>query len=597
MSDPGDGGSRASLTVRGIAASSGIAIGRVVVVHRRVMLFERVELPPKRVKREVQRFHRAVAESVEQLRELKTRVREQASPATGDDHVHILEAHELMLGDELLVGATAARVAEERINAEWALEKTLEGIRAVFGKLDDEVFRERLSDVDFVGERILRNLLGHGCDHVDEVHPDHVVVADKLSPAETVQMLHRNVLALATDVGSRTSHTAIVARALEIPAVVGLRDVSEQARIGDMVIVDGDEGLVILHPTRSELSRYRTRRSRAVVKAQELLRNRELESVTRDGQRVPLRANIDFIEEANSMFANGGEGVGLFRTEFLYLNRESLPDEEEQYQVYRGLLERVHPYATTIRTLDLGGDKFASLDRGARPAPEIGGLRAIRLCLRREDIFRVQLRALLRTSVHGTLRILVPFVTCVAEIRRVVEILDELRVELRFAGQPFDEDVELGIMIETPSAVQIADLLAPYVRFFSIGTNDLIQYTLALAREDPDVSYLYHPLHPAILRMVRRTAEAARQAGISCGMCGEMAADPVYALVLVGLGITELSMVPRAIPAVKEIVRQSTVDDARRLLHEIWPLPTYQDVESHVVKAMHARFPSLVREL
>ena len=586
--------SQASLTIAGIAASPGIAIGRVVVVHRRQLVYERAHVNPKRVKREVRRFRRAVTQSIEQLRELKERVVENAQ---GDDHFHILDAHELMLSDEMLVDGAALRIQEELINAEWALEKTLEHIRAIFGKLDDDIFRERLTDIDFVGERILRNLLGHGCDHVDELQADHIVIAHNLSPAETVQMLHKKVLALATDVGSRTSHTAIVARALEIPAVVGLRDISEHAGLGDMAIVDGDDGVVILHPTRSELSRYRSRRSREVVRAQELLRNRELESVTKDGVRFPLRANIDFIEEVNSMFANGGDGIGLFRTEYLYLNRSEIPSEEEQYEFYKGLLQKIHPFPTTIRTLDLGGDKFASLERGAGPAPEIGGLRAIRLCLRREDIFRVQLRALLRASVHGHLRILIPFVTCVSEIRRVVEILDEIRVDLRYEGHAFDEDVHLGVMIETPAAVLIADLLAPYVDYFSIGTNDLIQYTLALAREDPEVSYLYHPLHPAILRMVRATAEAARNAGISVAMCGEMASDPLYALVLLGLGVTELSMVPRSVPAVKEIIRSSTMDEARALIREIWSYPTYQDIESHVVRTMHERFPAIVRQL
>ena len=583
---------RPSVVVRGQPASRGIAIGRIVVVRHKELPFERRRVRVRNVKREQKRFRVAVQASIDQLRELRHRL---AAHAQKQAPSHIIEAHELILQDEMLVDDACRRITADTINAEWALEKTLDRIRGLFLDLDDEIYRERASDVEFIGQRILRSLLGRPADRIPEVPKGRIVVAHDLSPAEAVQMLHLGAVGLAVDVGSRTSHTAIVARSLEVPAVVGLSSLSEQAASGDTAIVDGDEGVCVLHPGRADLSRYRRRRSRAVVRAQELLRNRERPAVTTDGVRIRIRTNLDLLEEVNSMFANGGEGVGLFRTEFLYLNRRDLPGEDEQLAFYRRLLERVHPFPTTVRTCDLGGDKFVAAGRCSPGRGPLGGLRAIRLSLRREDLFRVQLRALLRASVHGRLRILIPLVTCVSEMRRVREILDELRDELRAEGHAFDPHIEVGPMVETPAAAQIADLLAPSADFLSIGTNDLIQYTLALAREDQDVSYLYHPLHPAILRLIRATARAAAAAGIRVSICGEMASEPLYAQVLLGLGLTELSMVPRAVPAVKEIIRGSSLAEARALVAELDELPMYQEVESAVVRRMHARFPDILR--
>lgn len=586
---------RVRAALQGIAASHGIAIGRVVVLRRAELSYDRVEIPFDRTEDEVARFLAAVETAGQQLAQLRERVFGQDGDA---EHYHILEAYELMLRDENLTASTAHRIREEQINAEWALEVTLDDIRGIFQRLEDEVFRERLSDVDFVGERILRNLVGRSAFAADDVLPHHIVVAHALSPVDTAQMLHRNILGLATDEGSRTSHTAIVARALQIPAVVALRHVVEKARGGELAIVDGEEGICILNPTQAEIELYRGRQERAVIYTEKLRQNVELPATTTDDVTIRLSTNIDFREEAEAVTANGADGVGLFRTEFLYLGRNDLPREEEQLRCYRELLQRLHPLPVTIRTLDLGGDKFSSVQAELiGGVGELAGLRAIRLCLRRPEVFRVQLRALLRASVHGRLRILVPFVTCVSELVRVHEVLDEVKAELRSEGHPFDPDVELGAMVETPAAAQIADLLANYVSFLSIGTNDLIQYTFAVARDNPNLTYLYHPLHPALLRLVRTVATAGVAAGVEVAMCGEMAGEPLFARVLLGLGLTELSMVPSAVPAVKEVVRRSALSDCEAFANELMHLPSYIEVEREVLTVMKADFPELLEGL
>jgi phosphoenolpyruvate-protein phosphotransferase (PTS system enzyme I) len=573
---------------RGAAASSGIAIGRAYVVDRRRVKIPKVHVTEDDADLEVARFKAAIRESDGQLEKIKNKL----LAREGEDHFHILEAHQLMLHDEHVVEDTIRRIREDRINAEWALRKTVEAIKTIFDAIEDDYFRERRSDIDFVGDRILRNLLGEEEGPV-QPPPDAVVVAHDLSPGDTAQLHRAAVAALVTDVGGKTSHTAIIARAHEIPAVVGLEDITALVGNGDLVIVDGTSGWVIVNPEPQTVAHFRARARREAAIGEALLANRDLPAETLDGHRINLLANVDVVEELEGARQHGAEGVGLFRTEFLYLNRPDLPDEDEHYHYARSVVEVLAGKPITFRTFDLGGDKAGppgtTLLREANPAL---GMRSIRICLspHGKPLFQEQLRGLLRASAHGPLRIMFPMVSGLLEIREAKAIVEECKEELRSRGEPFDPAVKVGVMIEMPSAALVADLIAREVDFFSIGTNDLIQYTLAIDRVNEHVSYLYRPLHPAILRILRYVADAANDHKVPVSMCGEMAGDPLFALVLLGLGLNELSMNAVAIPVIKSVVRASTLAEAQALADQALTLATPDDIEALVKEHMSKRF-------
>ncbi len=575
---------------RGAAASPGIAIGRAYVVDRRKLKTPKRHINPEEVDIEIARFKAAIHESDDQL----GRIKDKLVAREGEDHFHILEAHQLILHDEHVVDETVRRIRDERLNAEWALRRTVEKIKGIFDQIEDDYFRERRSDIDFVGDRILRNLLGEDTGPVSPP-PDAVVVAHDLSPTDTAQFHRAAVAALVTDAGGKTSHTAIIARAHEIPAVVGLDDVTSVVGTGDLVIVDGTSGLVILNPEPQTVAHFRARARREAATAEALLANRDLPAETLDGLRIHLLANIDVVDELESALDHGAEGIGLLRTEFLFLGRgvSKMPTEDEHYENARKVVERLAGKIATIRTFDLGGDKTGPF--GAT-LPEVNpalGLRSIRLCLTKQGrpLFKAQLRGLLRASVHGPLRIMFPMISGVSELRDAKAVFDECKEELQSAGEPYDPAMKVGVMIEMPSAAMTADQLGKEVDFFSIGTNDLIQYTLAIDRVNEHVSYLYQPLHPAILRLVRYIADAARVHRIPVAMCGEMAGEPLLAAVLVGLGLDELSMNAVAIPTMKAVLRASTMAEARKLADDALQLPTVTDVEALVKEHMSKRFP------
>lgn len=574
---------------RGIPAAPGIAIGRAYVVDRRRVKTPKRHISPEEVDLEIARLHKAIRESESQLE----RIKEKLVQREGEDHFRILEAHQLILHDEHLVDVTIRRIREERINAEWALRKTVEEIKAIFDAIEDDYFRERRSDVDFVGDRILRNLLGEEPGPVTPP-PDAIVVAHDLSPADTAQLHRAAVAALVTDVGGKTSHTAIIARAHEIPAVVGLEDITNLVGNGDLVVVDGSSGLVILNPTPQTVAHFRARARREAATAEALLANRDLPAETIDGHRCHLLANVDVVDEIPSALDHGAEGVGLFRTDFLFLTATRAPTEEEHYQYARQVLELLAGRPATFRTFDLGGDKTTPLAQASTPEvnPALG-LRSIRLCLTPQGrpLFKAQLRGLLRASAHGPLRIMFPMISGVPELRDAKAVFEECREELRAQGEPYDPALKLGIMIEMPSAAMTADLLAREVDFFSIGTNDLIQYSLAIDRVNEHVSYLYKPLHPAILRLIRYVTNAASAAKIPVAMCGEMAGEPLLSLVLVGLGLDELSMNATAIPVVKSVIRASAMSEARALAEQALQLATAEEIEALVREHMQKRFP------
>ena len=583
-----------SVVLQGSDASPGVVVGRAIILDRRRTNTPHAHIEATEIDHEIDRLQKAVQKSLKQIRNLRTRV----ESTHGGEHIQILEAHELMLQDDMLVQQAIEHIAEKNINAEWALQKALESLKEFFNELDSEYFKERRSDVEFVGDHILRNLAEQESsslmDLIDQARGDSILVSHSLSPAEAIQLHGTTIVGFCTVAGTKTAHTSIVARSLEIPSVVGVVGLHESIGAGDTLLLDGKSGEIIVHPTKKQID-TRKRRNRRLQKITDRLRADGLgvESKTTDGFQVQLSSNLDLIEELPSINSHGAHGVGLFRTEYLYLNRQTLPTEDEQFEAYSQVLKSNPSAPVTIRTLDIGGDKLDVPSAVRNQLKPFFGLRAIRYCLREKKIFRTQLTALMRASVHGRLRILIPFITDVTEIRQVKAIIQEIRSELASRHVPFADDVELGAMIEIPSAACIADLLVREVDFVSVGTNDLIQYTLAISRESTDIQYLYHPLHPAVLRMLRWISDAAHNEGIRLTMCGEMAAQPMYSVVLLGFRFNELSMSPPAVPIVREIIKRSDLRSARDLVNGLFQFSTYGEVERHVQTYMLYHFRDL----
>lgn len=573
----------------GIGSSPGIAIGEAYLVNRTRMTAIDREIDPDQVEAEINAFRQALAVSRRQLEDVRNGVRDPQLC----DHLYIIDTHLMILDDQMLVENTIRTIRDKLINAEGALKATLGRFRAVFDRIEDEYLRERRSDIDSIGDRLLRNLQGVGQQSLQDIDRKVVVVAHDLSPADTMQMDRDKIIGFVTDVGGRTSHTSILGRSLGIPAVVGLESVTALVPPGTPLIVDGSAGTIILNPSHATFREYLEKKQVYEYHQQELLSFCELPATTRDGERVVLRCNIEAAKEIPQALRLGAEGVGLFRTEFLFMGRQSPPDEEQQYRVYRELAERMAPHPVTIRTLDVGGDKFVpefNLSDESNPAM---GLRAVRFSLKERRLFRIQLRAILRASVHGRLRVMFPMISGVAEIRHCKESLAEVRAELEAAGIPCALELPVGIMVETPAAALIAPLLAAEVDFFSVGTNDLIQYCLAVDRGNEHVAYLYEPLHPAVLRALQMICQAGREAGIEVGMCGEMAGEPLYSLILLGLGFQELSLNATGIPQVKQIIREIRRSDGVRLFEELLQKTTAAEVTAHLEGYMSRNFPAI----
>jgi len=572
--------------IRGVGVSPGIAIGKVILLDRRRSRFIPRKISEHEVQAEIDRFRDAVEKSKQELLEVKDRIVERGMRQL----TYILDVHVRIMDDRMVNDETVRLIEESLVNTEWALEVNLERIFEAFDSVDDGYLRERKEDIKHVTERILRNLSGVEMRDIEALPEDTVVVAHDLSPADTIRLNLKNVVGFATDMGGRTSHTAIVARSLEIPAVVGLQDVTVLIGSAETLIVDGTAGVVIVDPTPETVTSYHEKRQRYRYMERELLKYANLPSETEDGYHMALRANIELIDEIPAVKQYGAEGIGLYRTEYLFLGQKSLPTEQEHFEVYKKLAKEIAPHSVTIRTLDLGGDKFASQVELAEEMNPAMGLRAIRFCIKEREIFKAQLRGILRASVYGKLKIMLPMISGVEEIREVKGILEEAKEDLRQRGEPFDVDIPLGVMIEVPSAAIAADLLAREVDFFSIGTNDLIQYALAIDRVNEQVSYLYEPLHPAILRTVKHVVEVAHRACITVSVCGEMAADPAYALVFLGLGLDELSMNAIAIPRMKKILRRVTYAEGQRLLVGALEYSTAKETEAYLRQEMASLF-------
>jgi phosphotransferase system enzyme I (PtsI) len=547
--------------LRGVGGSPGIVFATVYRVHaEEAPSIDRV-VNPGEISREIERFKTAVDETRLQIDLIQQKVRR----AIGQGDATIFDVHKMVLDDSAFFDETIRKIERDRMNAEGALRAVTHRYGEVLSAMEDEYLRERAADIKDVARRVLRNLTGEKTHALDGLREKCIVVAADLSPSETASLQRDLVLGFATDVGSSTSHTAIMARAFGIPAVVGLGDVTHRVETGDKILMDGTEGVVILNPSAASRGKYEAlARQRDIIQSG-LTGLRNQPAITLDGHSVVLSANIELVEEVNEVRKAGAEGVGLFRSEYLYIGSRTLPTEEEQLAAYQGVASRLAPDPVIIRTVDLGGDKFASsLNLPAEINPFLG-FRAIRFCLAQPAIFKTQLRAILRASAHGKVRIMYPMISNVGEVIRANLILEECKGELRREAIPFDEHIEVGVMIEIPSAAITADIIAKQVSFFSMGTNDLVQYTLAVDRVNDRVAHLYEPTHPAVLRLMKMTIDAGHARGIWVGVCGQMAGDPLMTHLLMGLGIDELSMAPAALPAVKEMIRSVTLVQAKLL--------------------------------
>lgn len=576
MSQSPDSSGGGEVRKQGIAACQGIAVGRAYIVDRRQLKVPKRKIEAGDVEGEIERFHRAIEASGRQLEKIKQKIEEREK-----DHYAIITAHQLILRDDHVVGATTKHIRNDLINAEWALRRSVEEIKSVFDAIEDDYFRERRSDVDFVGERVLRNLLGR--DSRVTPPPDAIVIAHDLSPADTAVLYRAAVAGIATDVGGKTSHTAIIARGYSTPAVVGTEDLTNHVGHDDLVIVDGTEGVVIINPNPETVTQYRERGRIEIAAGIARLSRSSEPAVTRDGVHVDLLANLDHLNEATMAVSHGAEGVGLCRTEYHFMASEELPTEEDHYIYAKDVMDAMGDRTVTFRTLDLGADKIS--EQHIEPHDEANpalGLRSLRLCLTdsMRPIFRSQLRGLLRASTHGDMKLMFPMISGLEELRDAKAFLAEVQDELRAEGVGFNESLPIGIMIEMPSAALIADHLAKHVDFFSIGTNDLIQYTIAVDRMNELVSYLYAPLHPALLRLIQTVVEAAKKQEIPVSICGEMAGDPLVAPVLLGLGLRTLSMHAVAMPDVKEAICCVTLEEVESLAAEVLELESATEIRA-----------------
>ncbi len=567
-------------TLKGIAASAGITVGKAYIYRPAELTVERQRVEDTEA--ELARLQRALDESKEQLSEIYAK----AEAEVGEETARIFEAHLLILDDPALLEEVRGKIEGEHLNAEAALADAIEGYAAIFDAMEDEYMRARAADVRDVGQRVLRNLLGSEGESLAGLSSPVIVVAQDLTPSDTAQMNKEMVLGFCTAMGGTTSHTAIMARILGIPAVVGLGDAALSIRSGDTLIIDGGEGIVRVNPDEETIERYTRLEREFKVRRDEAKVAAQLPARTRDGHRVEVVANIGDVDSARIALEYGAEGVGLLRTEFLYLDRTTMPSDEEQYEAYHAIAELMGQRPLIIRTLDIGGDKqLPYLDIGEELNPFLGW-RAIRLCLEQTDLFKAQLRAILRAGHGHNVKVMFPMIADVEEVRQAKSILAEARAELEASGIPFASDVEVGIMVEIPAAAMAADILAREVDFFSIGTNDLIQYTMACDRTNERVSYLYEPLHPAILRLVKRVIDAAHKEGKWVGMCGEMAGEPLAIPILLGLGLDEFSMNASAIPEAKAIIRSLSLAEAEEIAAKALKLPSAEEIRAYVKRML-----------
>jgi len=551
----------------------------------------RYRIAPSQIPDEIGRFEAALIQTRMQILEMQQRIAE----SIGTKDAAIFDAHLLVVEDRTLIDEVLRKLETDLCNVEWVFQEVATHYAETLTKIDDPYLRERALDIQDVTKRVIRNLQGKAPKTFLGLSEPHILIAHNLTPSDTASMNRERVLGIATDLGSRTSHTAIMARSLNIPAIVGLHDITAKLETGQNVLLDGTDGLLIVDPTPETLAQYaeiESRRARVVARLREL---RETRSTTRDGRHIVLSANIELPEDVDAVKANGAEGIGLYRTEFLYLNRNTLPTEDEQYEIYRTVAARVRPDPLIIRTFDLGGDKLApgTVDITDELNPFLGW-RAIRFCLENIDIFKTQLRAILRASAAGNVKIMFPMISGSDELRRAIAVLAECKEELLSLKIDIGEKIEVGAMIEIPAAALSANVLARQVDFFSIGTNDLIQYTLAVDRVNERIAHLYEPTHPAILRLLKMVADAAHANNIWVGVCGEMAGDAALIQLLLGLGVDELSASATLVPRVKRAVQSLAIPECQELVEEVLKLNTPSEILARCLELADKRYGDLL---
>lgn len=576
--------------IKGIPASPGITVGKAMLVDSEKLTVAKRKIGSEEIPFQIAHFEEALIQTRFEILKIQKKIEKEL----GSEHSEIFDAHLLVLEDRALIEEVISMLKKDKWNVEYTFSKVLEKYTAAFSRINDEYLRERLSDIQDVGRRILKNLLGQKKGMFQELKENVIVVAYDLSPSDTAMMHKEKILGFITDIGGRTSHTAIMARSLEIPAVVGLEEATKRVKNGDVLIVDGTHGVVIINPKKEILKKYRQEQTRFKAIEKELVKLRDLPCRTLDGKEIKLAANIELPEEVPSVIAHGAEGVGLYRTEYFYMNRKDLPTEEEHFEAYKKVAQSVAPNSVIIRTMDLGGDKFLSQLKVPKEMNPFLGWRAIRFCLARPDIFKIQLRAILRASFHGKLKIMYPMISGIEELRQANKILGEVKRDLMKKKIPFDENMEVGAMIEVPSAAITCDILAKEVDFFSIGTNDLIQYSLAVDRANEKVAYLYEPVHPALLRFIKNIIDTGHKQGVWVGMCGEMASEPAFSLILLGLGLDEFSMSAAVVPEIKKVIRSVTFPQAQQIARQAMELESGREVEKFAKEKLKEILPEMV---
>ncbi len=589
MQAPSQAGDR-QVALQGIGVAPGVASGPAYLLTTEEDHVVERAITEAEVPREIARFEEALMATRRQLHEIQRQVGE----ALGQNNAAIFDAHLLVADDRSLVEEVLRGIASQRRNVEAVLRVAADRYAQALLRVEDDYLRERAADIRDVTRRILRNLSGGQAATLANLREPGIVVAHDLAPSEAATINKEMVIAFATDLGSPTSHTAIMARALGIPAIVGLRDVSVRVATGDPVLLDGSTGAFLVHPRRSELERYgKAEASRRTIQ-HELERLRAEPAETLDGYHVRLSANIELPADVEGALLHGATGVGLFRTEYIYLARKTLPNEDEQTAIYLQVAERMKPGHAVIRTLDLGGDKFVSHVKMPQEVNPFMGWRAIRFCLAQPEIFKTQMRAILRASRAGNVKMMYPMVSSLEELQRANGLLAECKTELRTRGEAFDEDIDVGVMIEVPSAALTAHLLAPHADFFSLGTNDLVQYTMAVDRVNERIAYLYQPTHPAILRLIKNTVDVGHEHGIWTGICGEMAGQPLLVPLLIGLGLDEFSMSASLVPVVKDVVRKLRFSQAEALADEVMAMDSSQAIMARCRELVSAIAPEVL---
>ncbi|WP_027178566.1 phosphoenolpyruvate--protein phosphotransferase [Maridesulfovibrio bastinii] len=572
--------------LHGISVSTGIAIGKAYFLNRSITArLPRHNVSTERVEEEVERVKRAFRDAEAELEAVHDKV-----PDELKEHKLIIDSHLMMLKDPKLCGSAVKYVQDMEINAEWALEKAINDFEKAFGALEDKYIRERMQDVRQVAGRVQSCLIGNDVD-LRPIEGRVILMAHDLTPADTIELEINRLMSFVTTLGGKTSHTGILARTLNIPALVGVDDLEAEVMDGDFVVIDGLSGQVLVDPDEEELEYYYNLQNQFEDYQRTIIRSCHLPAETVDGYQVGVLSNIELFEEVAAVIDNGGDGIGLFRTEYSYMSRSELPTEEELYEKYSDLASIMSPNKVVLRTLDLGSDKFMSKFGQLDEANPAMGLRAIRFCLKHEDLFRTQIRAILRASVHGNISLMFPMISGLKEVLQAKSMIFSVQQELRSEGKPFNPDMPVGIMIELPAAVMIAEILAQEVDFFSVGTNDLIQYSLGIDRTNHHVSYLYQPLHPAVVRSIKYVVDAGHRAGIEVSLCGEVASDPYCLPILMGMQIDSISLTPQAIPGIKRILRQLKMPECKQLLREVLNCRTVGRINKLVTENIFKKYP------